>query len=282
MLVRIYQVLVYILFCLCQRVAPWKYYQLNAQYFNQQRGIFSKLDTDLLIPNQWRLHQFLDIDHAQPQHYPVFVKPEWGQNSFGVQRADNAQQLAKIRDNRQAKTGNYLIQQAAPGASEFEIFVIPAVQESQNPVVLSLTETLNSSDEKYPVNGIYNQATAYQDLSEQLTAAQQKKLWGHLKLIGQFRLSRIGLRADSLEDLVNGDFKVIEINLLYPMPLMLLSENRTWLQKNCFIWTAMWRLAAITKTIPATAASKSIFFKKLKLAYRLKLPNKLDTRHERA
>ena len=286
MIIRIYQVLAYILFCAWQRAAPWKYFQLNAPYFNEQRGIFSKLDTDQLIPEAWRLPQSLDIGDYQPPLYPVFVKPEWGQNSFGIQRADNLQALNTIRSNRKNTTGNYLIQQAASGKREFEVFIIPSSQEGSSqkdslPAVISITETLNNSDDRYPINGIYNSATSYEDLTPQLTASQIEQLWHHLSQIGSFRLSRVGLRANSVEAMINGEFHIIEVNLLYPMPLMLLSHNRTWREKNRFSLQAMWCLATITKTISASQPRKSIFFTKLKTARRLKLANKMRTNHER-
>ena len=287
MIIRIYQVFAYILFCVWQRVAPWKYFQLNAPYFNEQRGIFSKLDTDQLIPEAWRLPQSLDIGGYEPSQYPVFVKPEWGQNSFGIQRADNAQALSTIRSERKNTTGNYLIQQAAAGTREFEIFVIPSALESSSqtgnqPAVISITETLNNSEDPYPINGIYNSATSYEDLTPQLTPKQVEQLWLHLSQIGDFRLSRVGLRANSVEAMINGEFHIIEINLLYPMPLMLLSHNRTWREKNRFSLQAMWHLAAISKKIPASQPRKSIFFTKLKSAHRIKLANKMRIDNERA
>jgi hypothetical protein len=282
MIIRIYQVVAYILLSTWQRVAPWKYFQLNAPYFNEQRGIFSKLDTDQLIPEAWRLPQSLDIGDYQPAKYPVFVKPEWGQNSFGIQRADNSQVLNAIRSNRKDTVVNYLIQQAAPGKREFEIFIIPSTQEDSQPAVISITETLNSSKDIYPINGIYNNATSYEDLTHQLTPKQIEQLWHHLSQIGSFRLSRVGLRANSVDAMISGDFHIIEINLLYPMPLMLLSHNRTLREKNRFSLQAMWHLAAITKTIPTSQPKKSIFFTKLKSAHRIKLANKMRINNERA
>ena len=280
MIIRIYQILAYILLCTWQRVAPWKYFQLNAPYFNEQRGIYSKLDTDQLIPEAWRLPQSLDIGDYQPPQYPVFVKPEWGQNSFGIQRADDLQALNAIRTDRKDTPINYLIQQAAPGRREFEVFIIPSTQRGNQPAVISITETLNNSEDLYPINGIYNSATSYEDLTHQLTPKQIEQLWHHLSQIGGFRLSRVGLRADSVDAMIKGDFHIIEINLLYPMPLMLLSHNRTWRENHRFSLQAMWHLAAITKTIPASQPKKSIFFTKLQSAHRIKLVNKMGTNNE--
>ncbi|MFT5559869.1 MAG: hypothetical protein ACI9RZ_002357, partial [Sphingobacteriales bacterium] len=61
MLTRITLVVSYILYCIRFAVAPWKYFQLNANYFNEQRNLFSKLDMDARIPIQWRLVQCMDM-----------------------------------------------------------------------------------------------------------------------------------------------------------------------------------------------------------------------------
>ena len=279
--------LTYIVFCVIQRAPAWRYFQLNATYFNEALGIYSKLDTDKLIPKRWRLTQVLDNGQITPTDYPVFVKPEWGQNSFGVQRANDAQELNALRAARDPNAANYMIQNAAKGTREFEIFVIPATVKRETdyqrlPAIMSITETLNHSDDPYPVNGIYNQHTSYHDLTSALSDEQISQLWSHLTQIGEFRLSRVGIRADSIEQLIDGDFEIIEINLLYPMPLMMLSNNNTWLDKFSFTMRAMWSLAAITKAIPASQPRKSIFFKKLTLAHQLKLSNKMSPPNERA
>ena len=281
MITRVSQVLTYILFCVVQRAAPWKYFQLNADYFNEELGIYSKLETDKLIPKRWRLPQVLDTSSVKPLHFPVFVKPEWGQNSFGVQRANNQQELDELRADRKQTSSNYLVQQAARGKREFEVFIIPSTNNTRQPAVLSVTETLNHSGDPYPINGIYNQATSYKNLTKQLTVTQRNRIWEHLSQVGDFRLSRVGLRADSIDGVINGDFKIIEINLLYPMPLVVLADNCTRRDKIHFSVRAMWFLAAITKTIPASQPHKSIFVKKLSFGHPMRLFSKMSTNNER-
>jgi hypothetical protein len=270
LLTRIALVLSYILYCLRFAVAPWKYFQLNAPYFNEQRNLFSKLDMDARIPKQWRLEQFMDIGNNNPGTYPVFMKPEWGQNSQGIVRIDNLQALQKIREKRNASPPFYLLQQAAPGKREFEIFVIPQQHQLQQFAILSITETCNRGDDPLPINGIYNGNTYYTDCLAMLSVKQQQKIWSHLKQIGDFRIARYGVRADSLESLVAGQFHIIEINLYVPMPLILLAGNVSLWQKMKFIQSSMKQLAKVTTTIPRSQAVKSVFFKKLKSAKLLK------------
>lgn len=280
MIIRLLLIFSYILSCIRLRVAPYKYFQLNSDYFNEQRDIFSKLDMDRLIPDRWRLMQFMDIGDQYPVKYPVFVKPEWGQNSRGVQRADNRQALEHIRANRTEDHMNYLIQQAAPGKREFEVFIIPSSNPTQLPAILSVTETVNRSGEQYPINGIYNKSTHYLSISNQLNTEQMSALWAHLKQIGPFRISRFGLRADSVDALLKGEFHIVEINLYLPMPLALLADNLSKTEKYRLCLRCMWQLANITKTLPANHPHKPVFFKNLRLSRSLKLSNKIGSYNE--
>jgi len=229
---------------------------------------------DKRIPQQWLLEQFMDLGHREPSSYPVFVKPEWGQNSQGVERVDNSWHLERLREQRTSRHPFYLIQQAAPGKREFELFMIPDEDDLQQRSLLSVTETCNRSSEALPVNGIYNQDTYYLDCAQKLSPEQLDKIWGHLKQMGNYRIARYGVRADSLEDLIAGRFHVVEINLYVPMPLVLLSEGMTLWKKLTFIQKAMKQLVLVTQSIPATQQKKSVFFKKLRIAKRLKSINK--------
>ena len=129
---------------------------------------------------------------------------------------------------------------------------------------MSITETLNRSTDTYPINGIYNQDTYYSDISEQMTQAQQKTLWGHLKQMGHYRIARYGIRADSLNALLGGRFHIIEINLFLPMPLVLLAEERNRREKIQVCLDYMKQLAKITGSIPPQQPHKPVFFKNLK------------------
>lgn len=270
MLIRLSLIFSYIFYCIRLGVAPWRYFQLNAPYFNEQRNLFSKLDMDKRIPKQWLLEQFMDLGARDPSSYPVFIKPEWGQNSQGVVRVDNLLQLNALRQLRTERHPFYLIQQAAPEKREFELFMIPDEHDLQQCSILSVTETGNRSNEPLPVNGIYNKDSFYKNCASSLTQEQLTAIWGHLKQMGNYRIARYGVRAESLDDLVAGKFHVVEINLYVPMPLLLLVQDLSFTEKLQFIKRAMKQLVLVTKSIPDSQQSKSVFFKKLRIANRLK------------
>ncbi|WP_293264988.1 hypothetical protein [Neptunomonas sp.] len=249
---------------------PWHYFQLNASYFNKGKGIYSKQDINDLIPIEWRLDQWLDSGDKQPESYPVFVKPEWGQNSKGILRADNRNELDDIRCQRATGQSHYLIQEAAKGKIEFEVFIIPSDIASDRYAMLSVTQVINHSSDNFPINGIYNKQTEYQDVTKLLSKESSNALWENLRTIGDFRISRFGVRADSLTKLIEGDFKVIEINLFVPMPLVLLTKNTSLKKKLSLATQCTWLLAKVTRTIPAEQNEPFLFFKKLGFIQRTK------------
>lgn len=278
--IRILLVLSYIAWSIRFRVGPWKYFQLNANYFNEHRDIFSKLDMDLLIPQSWRLTQIVDQANAKPDAYPVFIKPEWGQNSQGVCRVDNLEELNQHRQQRIKNSPRYLLQAAAKGRREFEIFYIPGIKENESSAIISVTETCNRSDDKMPVNGINNKDTYYQSCMPQLNKDQIKKIETLFGNIGDFRIARYCARADSLEALLNGEFSIVEINVYVPMPLILLVENLSLKEKLKFVFSSMRQLVLVTKEIPASQVVKSVFFKKLQSARLLKASAKMGIINE--
>ena len=269
MFIRIAQVCIYIVFCTVLRVGPWRYFQLNARYFNHNKGIFSKLDIDQLIPPRWRLPQWVDNSGIVPASYPVFLKPEWGQNSKGIQRADSLPEFEQLRLLKPNSKVQYLVQQGAKQKIEFEIFIIPAVSDGANECI-SITQVINRSGEDFPINGIHNVATAYLDITDQLSRQQKQQLYTTLRTIGSFNISRMGLRANSIEDVLSGNFSIIEINLFFPMPLILLCSNVSLRAKWQFIIRNMWLLAQVTKAMNKDQPYKDIFFKKMGFLHQVK------------
>jgi hypothetical protein len=269
MFIRIAQVCLYILFCTLLRTGPWRYFQLNARYFNHSKGIFSKLDIDKLIPPSWRLPQWVDHSGVVPEQYPVFLKPEWGQNSKGIQRANDLAEFNQLRKLKPNAKVQYLVQQGAQQGFEYEVFLIPSPTGNELGC-LSITQVLNRSQDEHPINGIYNPNTHYVDISDQLSAQQKQQLWGLLRAVGDFNISRFGIRADSMKDLLAGEFSIIEINLFFPMPLLLLCDNISQWMKWKFIFRNMWLLAKVTRRMPNEYPYKHIFFKKMGFFYQLK------------
>jgi len=256
--ISIIMVLTYLVICARTATVPWRYFQLNARYFSAEQGVFSKLSMDELIPPRWRLPQSIDSDALTPGSYPVFLKPEWGQNAHGIHRADDAQQLLNLRKRLKREPQRYLLQEAAPGQREFELFSIDANRNDDTHDVFTITEAVNES-EAFPINSKNNRFTRYAHITSQFSADDQQKMAGYLSEIGQFGISRMSVRADTLEDLVAGNFHVIEINLFLPMPINLLDKTLSWAHHWCFIKSAMVSLARATKLVKPEEIEHAIF-----------------------
>ena len=247
---------------------PWRFFQLNAPYFNCRKGIFSKLDIDNCIPAPWRLAQELLNSEAEPAAFPVFFKPEWGQNSHGIFRADNLAEFQSGCRRVAHKDIDYIVQEAAPETREFEVFYIRAAHENNQHATFSITEVVNTGEDALPINGIYNKNTVYHDCTKRFSPDELEKIWDHFKDICQYRIARVGLRANSNEDFLAGAFHVIEINLFIPMPLSLLDTKMSWPRKIAFIKEAMEHAARAVKVIPEKQVRKAIFWKKLAAHFR--------------
>ena len=256
--ISIIMVLTYLVICARTATVPSRYFQLNARYFSADQGVFSKLSMDELIPARWRLPQSIDSDALTPGSYPVFLKPEWGQNAHGIYRADDASQLMKLRALLKQEPQRYLLQEAAPGQREFELFSIDTNRSDDTHDVFSITEAINESED-FPINSKYNRFTRYSHITNQFSVAEQQKIAGYLSEIGQFGISRMSVRANSNEDLVAGNFHVIEINLFLPMPINLLDKTVSMANHWSFIKAAMVSLARATKLIKPEEIEHSIF-----------------------
>lgn len=262
MLIRILLVITFIINCIARLKAPWRYFQINSLHFNDELGIYSKNDIDNNIPQTWRLPQAVDDGLYIPEAFPVFVKPEWGQNGQGVRRADNANELDYIRNHSMNPKTVYVIQQAAEQTREFEIFYIRNHRNASRYATISITETCNTSGQTLPVNSINNQHTFYSSMTPKLSAQELDDIWQHIGSIGNYSFARVGVRADSLEGLQQGDFKVIEINLYLPMPINLMDTTLPFREKFKFIKSSMKHLSRLVGTIPNNQQRKSVFLKK--------------------
>lgn len=238
---------------------PCKYFQLNARWFDGENGIFSKMDIDRLIPSRWRLDQRFDDGSFIPEAWPVFVKPEWGQNAAGVRRANNASELGAIRQEIADEEIRYLVQQAARESREYEVFWIRA-PESGKFAVMTVSEALNSG-EPYPVNSVHNPATRYQDITDQFSGEELFALEALMREFEDFGIARASLRADSKEDMLAGRFHVIEINLFIPMPINMLDSRYRWWETLAMVWNYMVALARVTRARDKSLPEKPVFTK---------------------
>lgn len=250
----------YILNCIRIWAYPYKVFQLNSKHFNNQRGIFSKIATDERVPEQWRLAQRYDDYEFIPDTWPVFFKPEWGSNASGVSRADNIEELTALRKEVANSDIKHLIQQSADGDREFEVFSIRHHQDKQKAAIFTITEARNES-ETNPVNSINNSSTKYVEVTQDFTAEQLEQLWTIVNQLGDYNISRASLSTNSITELLEGKFQVIEINLFLPMPINLLDEKHT--PKTIFaaVRKYMRCLALVTKTRDRSHPDKPVFVK---------------------
>lgn len=252
----------YILDCIRIGTKPCKVFQLNSKQFDREKGIFSKLVIDENIPEQWRLQQRHDDGEFVPESWPVFVKPEWGQNASGVQRVDDFAHLQQIRSERDNQDISYLIQEGSPASREFEVFSIRHDQHRQQYAIFTVTEAVNDS-ELNPVNGINNSSTRYVEITDRLGEENLALLWDIVNLLGEYNISRASMSANSVEALLNGEFHVIEINLFLPMPINLLDQKYS--AKDIFnlVRKYMMCLAKVTKHRNKTLPEKPVFTKSM-------------------
>jgi hypothetical protein len=134
-----------------------------------------------------------------------------------------------------------------------------------------VNEALNVKKTDFPINSINNPNTFYRELTTSLNEEQLSAIWVHMRTFGRFGISRVGLRSDNIDALVNGDFHVIEINLFVPMPINLLDPDKTLRQRVLAILNTTWHLAQITKHIPKDQVPQSVFFKKWWVARKVKM-----------
>ena len=248
----------YIVDCCLVGTKPCKYFQLNSPWFNENKGVFSKMDMDRLIPERWRLEQNYDDGVSNPVAFPVFLKPEWSENAKGIHRADNLEELQSIRQKISTSKVPYLLQQGASHQREFEIFGLRDYRNRSRFSVFSITETINRR-EPNPINSINNPDTHYRDLTDQFSEEQKSAVCEILNQIGSFTISRLSVRADSPERLVTGNFQVIELNLFTPMPIHMLDPKYKLRDLWKMIRQYMMYLARLTRVRDRQLAEKPVY-----------------------
>jgi len=251
------------------RVVPWNFFQLNSKYFNEAKGIYSKLEMDSYIPHQWRLKQYYFDRDVIPDSFPVFIKPEWGQNSIGIACMHNEVEYRRLAGHVRKASMPYIVQQAASGKNEFEIYYLRSPECSDDCAILSIVQVINIQEAIHPINSIHNPNTVYEDITPTFAEQELRDIWAYSRSIGDFRMARICIKADSKEDLLLGTFQIVEINLFLPMPLILLAKNVSDEKKQQAIGKIMTVTAKLVKTIPPEETGKSIFFRKMKAHYRI-------------
>lgn len=241
---------------------------MNSDYFNENKGIFSKLEMDDLIPSKWRLRQEPYDQKRLPVAFPVFAKPEWGQNAMGIVRLHNASEFMEFGRRARRAAVPYIVQQAAAGRREFEVYYLRSPERPDEQGAFFVTQVINRARTALPINSVHNPDTSYRDITTTFAQDQLKALWEQVKTIGRFRMARLCLKANSRRDLLQGHFQVVEINLFLPMPLVLLADNVQPGRKIALARQLMGTVARLVATIPK-GKKKSIFFPKLVAHYRI-------------
>ncbi len=259
----------YIFWTLRHGIPPWRFFQLNAKYFNSEKGYYSKLEIDELIPAQWRVNQTpLNVEN-KPKSYPVFLKPEWGQNSYGIKVAKNAHDFDTACNDLKDSKINYIVQDLAKGKKEFELFTIQDPDNLEDFEAFSITEVVNN-DEDFPINAVHNTNTTYKDRTDEFSADELLKVKSYLLQLPHFKIARVAVKTDSKKDLVLGKFNIVEINLFAPMPIHLLDTKHTSRYKNNFIVKNMKKLAIISGKASKKDFKSFVFYKIVKRHYQVK------------
>lgn len=115
----------------------------------------------------------------------------------------------------------------------------------------------------YPINSIHNPCTCYRDITDTFSGRELEAIWDCLRRIGNFRMARVGLKADSLKGIITEDFQIVEINLFLPMPLVLLSDNVGLIEKQRIMQQTMFIAARLARDIPGKESGRHIFFQKI-------------------
>ena len=260
--IRICLVFSYLWACLRYWVIPWNYFGLNSTYFNKKKGIFSKLEMDSVIPSRFRLRQTYYDPEKPPRRYPVFIKPEWGQNSNGIVCVNNPKEYQAFQNGIDTTDMPFIVQDAAAGKKEFEIYYLRSPDNSDECAFLSITQVTNICRKHHPINSIHNPCTVYRDITQTFSSKELQAIWFSLRKIGRFRMARVGLKAADRMGILKGEFHIVEINLFLPMPLVLLTENVGLFEKNRIMKKTMSIAAKLAKAIPKKESGKAIFFQK--------------------
>ncbi len=224
---------------------------------------------DKQIPSRWRLNQYYYDSNIDPKNYPVFLKPEWGQNSNGIMRLESKEEYKQFHKVVEKTDMPFIVQDAALGKKEFEIYYLRSPDSRDEFSFLSITQVINSCRESHPVNSIHNPCTSYMDRTKSFSDNELQIIWNFIREIGEFRMARVGLKADNIKNILSGKFSIIEINLFLPMPLVLLAENVEQSEKKKIIRTTMSLTARLVNTIPNYETGRRIFFRKMKTHYKI-------------
>jgi hypothetical protein len=228
-------------------------------------------------------------------NFPIIVKPEWGFSSHGIQKVSNEIQLdyfLKITKNSEI---NYVCQEFCNYKKEYDIFYVAFEDKFQIISLTSVESPRVTGDGKSTIkelikksnlkNKNYLVETNRRDLShilkcnekriltdknsilhgteytneEELLKGNYRKLIEHVESIKDFKINRISLKTNSFEDLLKGEFKIFELNILFPAPINALDTTLTSTQKREIIKSTMDPIVKIVQAHNKKSTMKQIW-----------------------
>lgn len=270
-------IIYYIYYCIKIWAKPWRFSQFNAEFFNDSKWIFSKYEIEENIPEKFKLKSIFllssDSISTQKQNiisnfkFPIFLKPEWGQNSHWIIFVEDKWDLDKYLKQIKRNRISYLCQESSILKNEYEILYTKDIISNEINIHC-ITKTINIYENDYPLNWIYKDSS-YVSIINQFSISDINKLKKYILEIWNFNVWRIGLKANSISDLLLWNFKIFEINIFLPMMLSIFDSNLTKDEKTTSIKNYIKSLVKITK-YSQEKYDKPIFFRKIWRHYTIK------------
>jgi len=218
--------------------------------------------------------------------YPFIIKPDWGESSLGVWKINNTKELKKRLFQILKRKIQYMAQEYCKYEKEYDILYIASNKNPQKKKILDITRIdppIVKGDGKSNIRQLILQqfkeyqeylfhinkdrldkipkkrknvrltdinsklyGSKYSDLKKNLSKSEDKII-KNLNEIGKFRLAKVTVKANDESELINGELKVIEINILYPLMNSILGTNLTHKQRKNMIRNYIQKLMPIVK-----------------------------------
>ncbi|MDD9953020.1 MAG: hypothetical protein OXR66_01655 [Candidatus Woesearchaeota archaeon] len=215
--------------------------------------------------------------------FPVILKPEGGFLAHGVKKIQNKTQLRHFLHVIQGAGVDYICQAFYPYEQEYDIFY---VRNKRTTRILSITQVtlptvygdgvhtlrwlIRQLDIKHkPTIHKLNQdeldtilpegkehtlsyknsyllGTAYTDRKD-LLRKNLSAIKTVINTIQEFKLNRLSVRAKSERDLLAGNFKIFEMNILFPAPLSSFDETLPMQERRTIMKTTIANIFALIK-----------------------------------
>lgn len=182
--------------------------------------------------------------------FPIIAKPNIGFKGYLVRRIDNTQELKSVIEQYQGKelliqeflteahefsVMYYRVNESESGISSFVEKFLPNIIGDGDHTIGQLIDKLNNpfldkdlvreknlailprvlpKGEKFLIDHVGNQArgTKFVNLNEHINAAFLRSIQGFFAFVPGMHFCRLDVKSHSMEDLLNGRFKLLEIN----------------------------------------------------------------------